>query len=116
MLVDTENSDFSDFIAYLMSWVGNTADMPSYFAPWETGFQPFDNTYMGDVLYVEVSSVAGLWEVTGAPDIRLMSSSGTTDYVSGVPILDPSTMLLLGSSLIGLVGFRSRKFFERSLC
>jgi hypothetical protein len=37
-------------------------------------------------------------------------------YVVESSIPDPSTMLLLGSSLIGLVKVRRKKFFSRSLC
>jgi hypothetical protein len=41
------------------------------------------------------------------------SFSVTVTQIGATPVLEPATMLLLGSGLIGLAGYGRKKFFKK---
>jgi len=58
------------------------------------------------------SSWVGLWHWTGDPNTPLTGVPGSPDTLGSTPVPEPATMLLLGSGLVGLAGFR-KKFFKK---
>ena len=77
-------------------------------ALWVPGSMTGDgNVYAGGELYVN-------WPNGGAITSNFTKLGEDADFrVSGNPVPEPSTMLLLGSGLIGLAGYGRKKFFKK---
>ena len=59
--------------------------------------------------YVYRGVTISFGEITSNPEIKQVHFLYGTDYIPAVP--EPTTILLLSSGLIGLAGFRRRRFF-----
>ena len=65
----------------------------------------------GDLLGVTISSIGngGDWK------LELASSTFTRDYSdAGISVSEPATMIILGSSLIGLASYGRKKLFKKA--
>ena len=96
--------DFSPFIQIPLTQ--NTAtytlDVGSLFVSWNPG-----GTVFASLSIQELLSDGDVWE----GDIRLYNSTFTLDYEQGsAPVPEPSTLLLMGAGILGLVGYNRKRF------
>jgi acetate kinase len=108
--------------------VGGSAPNPFFMIPFTTPF-----TYIGGDLVVTFSHTGNDTDIYAVTDGRIVDSLGNTvlenvfnattgvtgyfnyqivqlEYSSGAEVPEPATMLLLGSGLLGLVGYGRKKF------
>ena len=100
--------DFSPFIQTPLT--SNTAtynlDVGSLFVNWSPGGTVFASLSLQELL------VDGdIWE----GDIRLGNSTFRLDYEQGsAPVPEPSTLLLMGAGILGLIGYNRKRFSKKA--
>ena len=102
-LVDS-SFDFYDTLEFSIWFDGQpTTDLSFDLVAWESGNQKFVNT----VTYTPWIDLN--LDIPSTSDFIFSSSSQTYDYPENAPVPEPTTMLLFGIGLIGLISFGRKK-------